>query len=149
MIEIVLYQPDIPQNLGAAIRLCACLNVKLHIVEPCGFPYSEKKIRQSAMDYYDLIDITRHKSWESFCKGTENQRHVLMTTKTDLAYPDFKFKSGDILIAGRESAGVPEFVHETVDHRVTIPMSGKARSLNIINATAMITGEALRQTGFE
>jgi len=149
MIEIALYQPDIPQNVGAAIRLCACLGVRLHIIEPCGFPFNDKKIKQSGMDYLDQVELIRHNSWQSFTSNAEGKRLILMTTKSSEPYTNFTFKDGDILIAGRESSGVPEDVHEVVDHRLLIPMTGKARSLNIINATAMITGEALRQTGFE
>jgi tRNA (cytidine/uridine-2'-O-)-methyltransferase len=148
MIEIALYQPDIPQNVGAAIRLCACLGINLHIIHPCGFPWDQRKIKQSAMDYMDQVHLIQHDSWDTFCHSHENRRLVLMTTKSSLPYVGFSFEEGDILIAGRESAGVPENVHQKVDHRVLIPMFGKARSLNIINATSMITGEALRQTGF-
>lgn len=148
MIEIALYQPDIPQNVGAAIRLCACLGVRLNIIEPCGFPFNDRKIKQAGMDYLDQVDLIRHNSWKSFTSDKASKRLILMTTKSSEPYTNFDFKDGDILIAGRESSGVPENVHAQVDHRLLIPMTGKARSLNIINATAMITGEALRQTGF-
>ncbi len=148
MIEIALYQPDIPQNVGAAMRLCACLGAPLHIIEPCGFPWEPKKIKQAGMDYVDQASVTRHDSWQAFCDKVAHQRLVLMTTKSSLPYTEFNFKEGDILIAGRESAGVPIDIHQGIKDKVTIPMSGAARSLNIINATAMITGEALRQTGF-
>lgn len=148
MIEIALYQPDIPQNVGAAIRLCACLGVRLNIIEPCGFPFNDRKIKQAGMDYLDQVDLIRHNSWQSFTSDKAPKRLILMTTKSSEPYTNFDFRDGDILIAGRESSGVPENVHAQVDHRLLIPMTGKARSLNIINATAMITGEALRQTGF-
>ncbi len=148
MIEIALYQPDIPQNMGAAIRLCACLGIRLHIIEPCGFPINDKKIKQSGMDYISQVDLIRHNSWESFTSINNDKRLILMTTKSSKPYVDFTFSNDDILIAGRESAGVPIHVHDHVHHRLLIPMTGQARSLNIINATAMITGEALRQTGF-
>ncbi len=148
MIEIALYQPDIPQNVGAAIRLCACLGLRLNIIEPCGFPFNDRKIKQAGMDYLDQVDLIRHNSWKSFTSDKAPKRLILMTTKSSEPYTNFDFKDGDILIAGRESSGVPENVHAQVDHRLLIPMTGKARSLNIINATAMITGEALRQTGF-
>ena len=148
MIEIALYQPDIPQNVGAAIRLCACLGIRLNIIEPCGFPFNDKKIKQSGMDYLDQVDLIRHNSWQSFALDKADKRLILMTTKSSEPYTDFTFKHGDILIAGRESAGVPNEIHAAADHRLLIPMTGKARSLNIIKATAMITGEALRQTGF-
>lgn len=146
MIHIALYQPDIPQNVGAAIRLCACLGIQLDIIEPCGFPWDIKKIKQSGMDYIDNASIIRHNSWKAFKEEYKERRFVLMTTKSSLPYTNFQFLDGDILIAGRESAGVPEEVHNEIGSRVTIPMAGNARSLNIINATAMITGEALRQT---
>jgi len=145
MLHIALYQPDIPQNVGAAIRLCACLGLTLDIIEPCGFPWDLKKIKQSGMDYLDETTIVRHNSWDAFKKEYEEWRFILMTTKSSVPYTEFKFSENDILIAGRESAGVPEDIHKQVESRVVIPMAGKSRSLNIINATAMITGEALRQ----
>ena len=145
-LSLALFQPDIPQNLGAAMRLCACLGVQLHVIEPCGFPWKDQKIKKSAMDYNALIDIQRHDSWESFCKTTSGRRKVLMTTKTERSYTDFTFRPDDILIAGQESSGVPENVHQAVDARITIVMKGQARSMNVINASSMILGEALRQT---
>ena len=149
MIHIALYQPDIPQNVGAAMRLCACLGLHLDIIEPCGFPWDIKKIRQSGMDYIEQIDMTRHDSWDSFKKTYADKRFVLMTTKSSKPYTAFEFQDNDILIAGRESAGVPKNVHQEIESRITIPMAGKARSLNVINATAMITGEAIRQIGLQ
>ena len=148
MIQIALYQPDIPQNVGAAMRLCACLGLTLDIIEPCGFPWDPRKIRQSGMDYTEQVTVKRHDSWKSFLSTYPEKRIILMTTKSSLPYTDFTFKENDILLAGRESAGVPLDIHQSIENRITIPMSGNARSLNIINATAMITGEALRQTGF-
>lgn len=145
MIHIALYQPDIPQNVGAAMRLCACLGLTLDIIEPCGFPWDIKKIRQSGMDYVGQIDLIRHESWNAFKTTYADRRFVLMTTKSSKPYTDFEFSDNDILIAGRESAGVPIDIHQGIQDRITIPMAGEARSLNIINATAMITGEALRQ----
>lgn len=145
MIHIALYQPDIPQNVGAAMRLCACLGVTLDIIHPCGFPWDYKKIKQSGMDYVEQVNVIEHTSWDAFQETYKTHRIILMTTKTDLAYTDFTFQDNDILMAGRESAGVPEEVHNQLKNRVTIPMAGQARSLNIINATSMITGEALRQ----
>lgn len=147
MIQIALYQPDIPQNVGAAMRLCACLGLTLDIIHPCGFPWDIRKIKQSGMDYIDQVDLKEHDSWSTFRKTYADRRVILMTTKSSLPYTDFQFQNGDILMAGRESAGVPEEIHQQLEHRITIPMAGQARSLNIINATAMITGEALRQTG--
>ncbi len=146
MIKIALYQPDIPQNLGAMIRLCGCMGASLDIIEPCGFIYDERKIRSSAMDYYDKIDITRHNCWGGFYDLYHGKRRIiLMSTKAAMPYTDFKFREGDILLAGRESAGVPDNVHEVVDNRIFIPMQAGFRSLNIVNATSMILGEAIRQ----
>lgn len=149
MIGIALYQPDIPQNVGAMMRLCACMDVDLEIIEPCGFVWDEKKIRQSGMDYVEHIRLRRHASWEPFRMETANRRLILMTTKADMNYTDFRFAPGDILLAGRESAGVPEEIHEAAAARIAIPMRAGLRSLNIVNATAMILGEALRQTGWK
>lgn len=149
MLKIALYQPDIPQNVGAMIRLAACLGLDLDVIEPCGFPWNDKKIKQSAMDYLTLINVERHSSWDIFRENNQDKRIILMTTKASVPYTDFTFEDGDILLAGRESSGVPEEVHKSVDGRVLIPMHGQARSLNIVNATAMITGEALRQIRIE
>lgn len=147
MLNIALYHPDIPQNVGAAIRLCACMGTGLDIIEPTSFPWDTRKIRQSAMDYYDALDINRHTSWEAFYESKGDRRIVLMTTKAALPYTEFEFQDDDILLAGSESAGVPEHVHDAADGRILIPMKAGLRSLNIVNASAMILGEALRQTG--
>ncbi len=146
MIRLALYQPDIPQNVGAAMRLCACLGVPLDIIEPCGFPWDARKIRAAALDYIDHVALTRHDSWNVFRKNTDQNRLVLLTTKAAIPYYDVAFQSGDILLAGRESAGVPDEVHEAAHIRVSIPMHGAMRSLNVINASAMVLGEAIRQT---
>ena len=147
MIRLALYQPDIPQNTGAAIRLCACMGLGLDIIEPCGFLLDDRKIRQSAMDYANEFDLTRHTSWQSFLDLYQgNRRIILLTTKTETGYTGFEFKNDDILLAGRESAGVPDDVHKAADACITIPMPGGGRSLNVINAMAMVTGEAMRQT---
>lgn len=143
-ISLSLYQPDIPQNVGAAMRLCACLGIKLNLIEPFGFPWKEKEFRRIGMDYVDLVDFERHTSWDAFRQNHQG-RIILMTTKGSVSYTDFEFQDGDTLLAGRESVGVPEDVHSVVDGRVLIPMHGQARSMNVINACAMITGEALRQ----
>lgn len=147
MIKIALYQPDIPQNVGAAMRLCACLGLPLEIIEPCGFLWDTRKIKQSALDYWDHLTLNRHNSWDAFQGAYPERRIVLMTTKASVPYTDFEFRHDDILLAGRESSGVPDFVHEAAHGRILIPMKKGLRSLNIINATAMIAGEALRQTG--
>lgn len=150
MISIAMYQPDIPQNLGAMIRLAACMGADLHVIEPTSFPYDERKIRQSAMDYIENITIQRHTSWDEFKDAMKDRRIVLMTTKGAKPYVDFEFRPDDVLLAGSESAGVPQNVHEQVGERIVIPMQKGLRSLNIVNATSMILGEALRQTqGFK
>lgn len=143
-VRLALYQPDIPQNVGAAMRLCACLGCPLDIIEPCGFPWDERKIRQSAMDYYEAARPKRHISWQAFHESRQG-RLILMTTKAALPYTDFRFQAGDILMAGRESAGAPDEVHAAADARIFIPMQPGLRSLNVVNASAMILGEALRQ----
>jgi tRNA (cytidine/uridine-2'-O-)-methyltransferase len=145
MPAIALYQPDIPQNVGAAMRLCACMGTQLHIIEPCGFPWDERKIRQSGMDYVDQMEYSLHASWEKFRQATPNRRIILLTTKGADSYYDFKFQPTDILLAGRESAGVPDDVHNAADARLLIPMTGTARSLNVVNALSMVLGEAIRQ----
>ncbi len=146
-LHIALYQPDIPQNVGAAMRLCTCLGIPLDVIEPCGFPWDTKKIQKSGMDYVSQVTLNRHDSWEAFHKAYTDRRFVLMSTKASKDYLDFEFSDNDILIAGRESAGVPESVHQSIEDRVLINMQGEARSLNVINATSIITGEALRQIG--
>ncbi len=143
--RLALFQPDIPQNTGTIMRLCACLEVPMDIIEPCGFVLSDKNLKRAGMDYLELLDLTRHTSWEAFKKHHQGKRLVLMTTKTDNAFTDFEFQPDDILIAGRESAGVPENVHEECDAHVTIPMSAEARSINIAMASGIILGEGLRQ----
>ena len=145
-ISIAMYQPDIPQNMGAMMRLCACMDVSLEIIEPCGFPWNDKKISKSAMDYLSAVKITRHTDWDAFLQAMDARRIILMTTKGAALHYDFEFKAGDVLLAGRESAGVPDEVHTRADARVVIPMENGQRSLNIVNATSMILGEALRQT---
>lgn len=143
MTRLALYQPDIPQNVGAALRLGACLGVGIDVIEPCGFPWDERKIKQSGMDYVELADVVRHESWAAF-RAQATGRLILMTTKAALPYTEFEFQTNDVLIAGRESAGVPDEIHNAVDARVYIPMQPGARSLNVVNASAMILGEALR-----
>jgi len=144
MPHLALYQPDIPQNVGAAMRLCACLDVDLHIIEPCGFPWNERKIRQSGMDYMEHVQLRRHAGWEAFSAARKG-RLLLLTAHGDTPYWNIKFRSDDILLAGRESAGVPETIHEAADARLLIPMTPPARSLNIVNACAITLGEMKRQ----
>ena len=149
--RLALYQPDIPQNLGAFIRLAACLALPLDIIEPCGFPVDDKRIRRAAMDYYDLASIARHASWAAFKRARELERPagrlVLLTTKGATDFPGIAFAKDDILLFGRESAGVPDEVHDAADARVLIPLREGLRSLNVAMSVAMAAGEALRQTG--
>ncbi len=145
--KIALYQPDIPQNVGAMMRLCACLDIDLEIIEPCGFPWDEKKMQRAGMDYINLVTVNKHNSWQAFTDAHKDHRIILMTTKSSQSYTEFKFQKNDILLAGQESVGAPENVHKDAHGRVAIPMKTGLRSLNIVNASAMIIGEALRQTG--
>ena len=144
--RIALFEPDIPQNLGAFIRLSAGLAVALDIIEPCGFPLDDKRIRRAAMDYYDLAHITRHASWAAFCRDRPPGRLVLLTTKGAQTFPDMAFEASDILLLGRESAGVPDDVHNAADLRLRVPLQKGARSLNVALAASMVLSEALRQT---
>lgn len=144
--RLALYQPDIPQNTGTLMRLCACLNVPLDIIEPCGFLLTDKNLSRASMDYKNHLDMTRHNSWDTFQQSHSGQRRVLLTTKSDQLYTGFAFQPDDILIAGRESAGVPDDVHNAVTERITIPMAAHTRSLNVAIACAMVLGEALKQT---
>lgn len=145
--HLALFQPDIPQNTGTLIRLSACLDVPIDIIEPCGFPFSDRALRRAGMDYIDLAAIIHHDSWEQFLKSIGDARIVLLTTKAAKAYTSFTFQPDDILLLGRESAGVPDEVHARADARLTIPMNPKARSLNVAISAAMVLGEALRQIG--
>lgn len=149
--RIALFQPDIPQNTGTLLRLGACLDVPLDIIEPCGFIFNEKAMRRAGMDYVEMADYTRHNSWEDFLRyRAENPdkygRIVLLTTKADMPYTDFEFRENDIILMGRESAGVPAEVHKIADARLIIPMNEKARSINVAVSAVMVVGEALKQT---
>lgn len=144
-IHLALFQPEIPQNTGVAMRLCACMGIPLDIIEPTGFLWDEAKIRRSAMDYIDHVTLHKHANWDSFRADYAQNRVLLLTTKSDQSYLDFAFQDGDILLAGQESAGAPEYVHAQVDARLTIPMPGGVRSMNVVNACAMVVGEAMRQ----
>ena len=143
--KIALYEPDIPQNTGAIIRTCACLGAKLEIIEPCGFLLSDKRFKRVVMDYMDLEQIKFYQSSEKFFEKKQNQRIVLMTTKGSISYTEFKFKSDDTILFGRESAGVPEKVHKLIKDRLKIPMNDKVRSLNIASSVAIVLAESLRQ----
>lgn len=142
-----MFQPDMAPNVGAMMRLCACMDVGLDIIEPCGFPWDKNKIRKAGMDYVDMVDMKRHDNWDSFIATYPDHRLILMTTKSSKSYTEFPFEENNILIAGQESLGAPDYVHECADGRILIPMKKGLRSLNIVNATSMILGEALRQTG--
>ncbi|MEA2829971.1 MAG: tRNA (cytidine/uridine-2-O-)-methyltransferase [Bradyrhizobium sp.] len=146
--QIALFQPDIPQNTGTILRLCACLNVAAHIIEPAGFPVSDRHFRRSGMDYLDHVTITRHDSWSKFAQWRSDKGHrlVLFTTKAAGSYLDYSYGAADILLFGRESAGVPDDVVTAADARLVIPIEPGLRSLNVAMAAAMALGEALRQT---
>jgi tRNA (cytidine/uridine-2'-O-)-methyltransferase len=144
--RLVLFEPDIPQNAGALLRLGACLGLPVDIIEPCGFLLDDKRLRRSVMDYLDQVEMTRHGSWDAY-RTVAKGRLVLLTTRGDTPYYDFAFRSNDNLMVGRESAGAPEAVHAAADARLTIPMRDGARSINVAMAAAMVLSEALRQTG--
>ena len=144
--KIALYEPDIPQNTAAIIRTCACLGVKLEIIEPCGFLLSDKRFKRVVMDYMDWDKIDIYQNSEKFFEAKKNQRIILMTTKASVSYTEFKFEKNDTILFGRESAGVPESVHQLINDRLKIPMSEDTRSLNIASSVAIILAESLRQT---
>ena len=148
-LALALYQPDIPQNCGTMLRLCACLGVEASIIEPAGFPVSDRHFRRSGMDYLDAVTVTRHVSWRAFedWRAPTGRRLVLLSTSAALPFTDFSFAPGDILMVGRESAGAPAEVHEAADARILIPIRPGMRSLNVAVCAAMALGEALRQTG--
>ena len=143
--HIVLYKPDIPQNTAAIIRLAACLNLKIHLIEPCGFNLNDSRFKRVVMDYVGLSTIVRHNDFNAFRKKYKKSRIVLMTTKAKKKYHKFKFKKDDMLLFGRESAGVPEEVHQMLKNKIKIPMNKKTRSLNVAISVAIVAAEALRQ----
>lgn len=145
--RLALYQPDIPQNTGTLMRLCACMGLPMDIVEPCGFVLSDKNLKRAGMDYLDNLDLTRHADWDAFQRRVKPARTVLLTTKSDSPFHTFSFRADDVLLLGRESAGVPDDVHNACDARITIPMAPGLRSLNVAIAGAMALSEALHQTG--
>lgn len=147
--RIALYQPDIAQNTGTILRLAACLDVEAHIIEPAGFPTTDRAFRRAGMDYLDQVQLMRHVTWAAFeaWRRERTLRLVLFTTRAQRSYLDHRFDEGDILLFGRESAGVPEEVHAAADARLVIPMRPGLRSLNVAMACAIVVGEALRQTG--
>jgi tRNA (cytidine/uridine-2'-O-)-methyltransferase len=143
--RLALFQPDIPQNLGACIRLAACLGVPLDVIEPCGFPLSDRSLKRAALDYGDQAEVVRHDSWAAYLAARPQGRLVLLTTGGAERLDRFRFEAGDTLLLGRESAGAPDEVHAAADARVRIPI--RARSLNLATAAAIALAEALRQTG--
>ena len=146
--RIALYEPDIPQNTGTILRLAACLGVEAHIVEPTGFPSSDRAFRRAGMDYLDQVSLRRHQSWAAFnaWRQSEGLRLLLLTTAAGTSYLDCAYQAGDILMLGRESAGVPQAVHQAADLRLKVPMRPNLRSINVAMTAAMALGEALRQT---
>tara|TARA_B100000795_G_scaffold170771_1_gene128716 strand:- start:339 stop:788 length:450 start_codon:yes stop_codon:yes gene_type:complete len=143
--HIALYKPDIPQNTAAIIRLSACLNLKVHIIEPCGFNLSDSRFKRVVMDYIGFSKIFKYEDYDTFLKKNKKSRIVLMTTKAKKNYHKFEFEKNDMLLFGRESAGVPENLHNTIKDKVKIPMNKKTRSLNVAMSVAIISAEALRQ----
>ena len=145
LIKVALYEPDIPQNTAAIVRLCACFGVKLDIIEPCGFFLSDKRFKRVVMDYINECKIKSFKDFTEFKKDKKNERIILMTTKAKRKYFDFKFNQNDTILFGRESAGVPQLVHKSVDYKLIIPIQKKDRSLNIVSSVAITLAEALKQ----
>jgi tRNA (cytidine/uridine-2'-O-)-methyltransferase len=147
--RLALYAPDIPQNTGTMLRLCACLGVGVDLIGPLGFDASDRALRRAGLDYLDHVEVARHLSFAEFdaARRKENARLVLLTTHADLAYSEFAYAASDVLLVGRESAGAPDEVHAATDARVIIPMRTGMRSVNVALAAAMVLGEALRQTG--
>ena len=143
--HIALYKPDIPQNTAAIIRLGACLNLKIHIIEPCGFNLHDSRFKRVVMDYMSMSRIFRYEDYDDFLKKNKKKRIVLMTTKAKKHYHKFKFKKNDMMLFGRESAGVPESLHKTIKNRIKVPMNKKTRSLNVAMSVAIVSAEALRQ----
>ena len=146
--KIALYQPDIAGNVGTIMRMCACLNMGLDIIEPCGFPFNDKKIKRSSMDYYDFVNMNKFNSFDEFRDYNKNSRIVLLTTKSSLSCYDFEFKNDDILLAGRESAGVPKYVHDSVEARIVIPMKNGMRCLNVAVSLSFVVGLALGRMNY-
>ena len=143
--HIALYKPDIPQNTAAIIRLSACLKLKIHIIEPCGFNIHDPRFKRVVMDYLGFSKIFKYEDYNKFLRKNKKKRIILMTTKAKTHYHKFKFRKNDVLLFGRESAGVPENLHKTIKYRLKIPMNKKTRSLNVAMSAAIISAEALRQ----
>ena len=148
LIKVALYEPDIPQNTAAIVRLCACFGARLDIIEPCGFFLSDKRFKRVVMDYINKCKIKSFKDFTEFKKDKKNERIILMTTKAKRKYFDFKFNQNDTILFGRESAGVPQLVHKSVDYKLIIPIQKEARSLNIVSSVAITLAEALKQNHY-
>ena len=148
LIKVALYEPDIPQNTAAIVRLCACFGVRLDIIEPCGFFLSDKRFKRVVMDYINKCKIKSFKDFTEFKKDKKNERIILMTTKAKKKYFDFKFNKNDTILFGRESAGVPQLVHKSVDYKLIIPIQKETRSLNIVSSVAITLAEALKQNHY-
>ena len=148
--RLALYQPDIPQNTGAILRLAACFGLPVDVIEPCGFAFDDRRMRRAGMDYLDHVELHRHRSWDAYrtARSGKPGRLVLLTTKASVPYAEVRFEAADTLLLGRESAGVPDEVHAAADVRIRIPMRPGLRSLNVAMATAIVAGEAMRQLGF-
>jgi tRNA (cytidine/uridine-2'-O-)-methyltransferase len=146
--KIALYEPDIPQNTGAIIRICSCLGADLEIIEPCGFLFNDKRFKRVVMDYMDEKMIKFYRDYNDFFESKKNQRVILMTTKTSVPYTTFNFKINDTILFGRESAGVPGKIHSLINNKLKIPMINNKRSLNITSSVAIILAENLRQNKF-
>ena len=143
--SIALFQPDMPQNCGAIMRLCACFGVPLHLIEPFGFIWDDARVRRVAMDYIDHVNLSKHSDWDSFKTAQSGKRLILLSTKAASPYTDFKFQADDVLVLGRESAGVPDIVHGQVAARIVIPLQNGMRSLNVGMSAAIVLSEAIRQ----
>ena len=146
--HIVLYKPDIPQNTAAILRFSACFNVNVHIIEPCGFDLNDARFKRVVMDYIGLSKIFRYEDYSMFVEKNKRSRIILMTTKAKKSYHKFKFKKDDMLLFGRESAGVPESLHKSINHKLKVPINKKTRSLNVATTVAIEVSEALRQNNF-
>lgn len=147
--RLALFQPDIPQNTGTILRLAACLGVPVDVIEPCGFPFSDKGFRRAGLDYLELVQLTTHLNWHAFMAASkqQNRRLILLSTKAERLYTEIDYAPSDVLMVGRESSGVPDAVHRDADLRIRIPIKAPARSLNVALAAAMVLSEGLRQTG--
>jgi tRNA (cytidine/uridine-2'-O-)-methyltransferase len=148
--RLALYQPDIPQNTGAILRLAACFGLAVDVIEPCGFALDDRRLRRAGMDYLEQVEMQRHRSWDAYrsARAGNAGRLILLTTKGAMPHIDCRFEAADSLLLGRESAGVPDEVHAAADLRIRIPMRAGLRSLNVAMAAAIVTGEAMRQLGF-